>query len=129
MKKHEEGIDEKRVCYVCSACGLRATRGITEHEKTIDALAQMVVAMLPLAARVLSDEFSAYERYQLHDLVLTPDRCSHGVFELSILIGRLCSETARDPSRLERLPKYFIVGENLCPKRRTRSDRSLRDSD
>jgi hypothetical protein len=82
--------------YVCSQCGFRATAGQTEHDKLIDELAQMVLAMLPLASRLVSDEFTEAERGQLRDVATTPAYKFHGVFELSTCLNRLCGETARD---------------------------------
>jgi hypothetical protein len=125
MRELHEGIEAGRLFYFCPQCKLRATRGVTEHEQIIDAVAQLVLAAIPPAARMVSDEFSADERQQLRELVKTEDQRSNGVFELSNLLNRLCSDTAHDPSRLGRLPQAVVLGEERPPKRKAPSRRSL----
>lgn len=56
----------------------------------IKTLSYMILAMLPLARRVDSDEFSAEDRRMLREMTERD-----GVFRLSNLLNRLCGEDAR----------------------------------
>jgi hypothetical protein len=65
------------------------------HEQDLVLLSHMVLATLPIAKRVLSDEFSGEDRNRLRHLTRTPNH-SHAVFELYQALGGLCSERARN---------------------------------
>lgn len=74
------------------------------HDELIHALAQMIKSGIPLAERLLSDEFSAQERSSL--IGATKSARSNGVFDFSNLLNRLCSERARNeikPSKESKL--------------------------
>jgi hypothetical protein len=71
--------------------------GINEHEQAIEVLGHLILAAKPLAARILTDEFTPEERQSLRDL--TTKGRSNGLFELSNLLNRLCGERARNEIR------------------------------
>lgn len=60
---------------------------------TVPTLAHLIQASIPLAKRLLSDDFSPDDRRQLREL--TAQASTNGVFELSNLLNRLCGERAR----------------------------------
>lgn len=60
-----------------------------EKEKVLETLAYMTLAMLPLAERVSSEDFSAEERKALRQMT------SDGIFKLSNELNKLCGEKAR----------------------------------
>ena len=64
-----------------------------DDSMTIDTLAHLIKACLPLAERLLSDEFSADDRRKLREL--TANGRSNAVFDLSNALNRLCGERAR----------------------------------
>ena len=66
---------------------------VLDKVKVVEMLAAQVKAMLPLAQLVVSDQFSAVERKLLRSL--TANGLSHGVFDLSTYLSRLCGEEAR----------------------------------
>src|SRR5687767_1618342 len=65
-----------------------------DHAKTVRTLAELINSALPLARHVASDEFTADEREQLRLFTPIQHGRSNAVFELSNLLGRLCSESA-----------------------------------
>lgn len=65
----------------------------TFRAETINSLAHIIQAAIPLAKLVLTDNFSPEERKKLRDM--TQSGQSHGVFDLSNLLNRLCGEKAR----------------------------------
>jgi len=62
-------------------------------EALIGTLAALIMAGLPLAERILSDEFTPADREELRRRTATAR--SNGVFDLSNRLDRLCGETAR----------------------------------
>jgi hypothetical protein len=64
------------------------------REGTVDILAHLIAAALPLAEELLS-EGSPEGRDKLRQLTRLPGSHSNGVFELSNVLNRLCSERAR----------------------------------
>lgn len=64
----------------------------SSREFTIKVLAGMIKSAIPLAELMASDDFSPEERQALRQL--TSNGRSNGVFDLSNLLNRLCSETA-----------------------------------
>lgn len=63
----------------------------SNSERMVVSLAHSVLAMIPLAEAMLSDGVSAEDRKRLRDLA-----GGDGVFRLSNLLNRLCSERARN---------------------------------
>lgn len=68
----------------------RIKRGKTPREALIESLAGSIVALIPLAQSISSDEFTAEERAQVREL-----SGSNGVFTLANLLYRLCGERTR----------------------------------
>lgn len=67
------------------------------HESALKIFAHQVLAMVPLAEWIASDEFTPDERRKLREL--SSNGRSNNVFELSTALNRLCSETARKEMR------------------------------
>lgn len=65
----------------------------SERGQVIDTLAHLILAMRPLAEQVLSEAFSPEEREHLRQK--TQIVRVNGLFDLSNLLSRLCSERAR----------------------------------
>ncbi len=63
------------------------------RRQVIEALAQLILTAKPLAELILTDDFTPEERELLRQL--TQVVRSNGVFDLSNLLNRLCSERAR----------------------------------
>jgi hypothetical protein len=63
--------------------------GAMIHQQTIKETVKLMKKLIPLVKLIVSDEFTADERRQLR-ILLDYD----GVFKLSNLINRLCSEKA-----------------------------------
>lgn len=68
--------------------------GDTPRDEVVKKLAGLILQALPLATRLASDEFSATDRASLRQLA-TQGR-SAGVFELSNVMFKLCSERSRN---------------------------------
>ncbi len=66
---------------------------LIERTAAIKSLAHLIRAAIPLAEYIVSDDFSIQERERLREL--TKEGRSNGVFDLSNLLNRLCTETAR----------------------------------
>lgn len=64
-----------------------------DHKAGLEILTYQIKAMIPLVKWIASNEFNPEERRNLRELSAN-DR-SNNVFELSNLLNRLCSETAR----------------------------------
>ena len=64
-----------------------------KDEQIVNTLAHLILATLPMAERVLSDDFSSADRSRLREL--TQNGRSNAVFELSNVLNRLCGERAR----------------------------------
>jgi hypothetical protein len=73
-----------------------ATHGLT-HQEALATLAHQIGAMLPLARWVESEEFDDEERELLRKL--SANGHSNNVFQLSTILNRLCSVTARKEFR------------------------------
>lgn len=69
-------------------------KSLSLNKEMPQVLANLILAAVPLAKALLSDDFSPEHRRQLRDL--TKDNSTNGVFELSNLLNRLCSEKARE---------------------------------
>lgn len=88
-KKAGNGQDrDQRIAAVAPA---HVPRRQDRNESVIDALANMVKAMIPIADLVLSDDFSPEQRKNLRERADVD-----GVFRLSNLLNRLCGERARN---------------------------------
>lgn len=74
---------------VASRKGDQANAGLS-REDTILSLACLIKAATPLAQAIVSDAFSAEDRQRLRDLA-----GKDGVYRLSTIMNRLCSEAAR----------------------------------
>lgn len=78
-----EKYDKNRISHRLPFSGI-------DHTDRIQQLAELIQNAIPLAKEILSDQYTASERNQLRDLT-----SNEGVFTLSNLLSRLCSETAR----------------------------------
>lgn len=63
------------------------------HKEVLNFFAAAVMSLVPLAHLILSDDFSPEERKEMREKTAMGQ--SHGVFELSNLLNRLCGEKAR----------------------------------
>lgn len=106
-KEHEERkqlwletIHELHLASVQASMPMIQTTSVPKHEtngsvhgQMIETLAHLILAAKPLAEQILSDAYTPEEREQLRQK--TQVVRSNGVFDLSNLLNRLCSERAR----------------------------------
>ncbi len=67
------------------------TVSTSTHGSDLETLGHLILAMIPLAERVVSDDFSPAERRRLREMTFDT-----GVFRLSNALEALCGETARE---------------------------------
>jgi hypothetical protein len=76
--------------------GIQENQISGDQEQDLSSLAHLILAALPIAERVLSDNFSVEARQKLRHLTPTQRGRSNGVFDLYQALSGLCGERARN---------------------------------